>query len=102
MLMKLCADCVGKMKLLNVEDVLKREEDIQPDEVEYDVIKELGDKTVSYAILSHRWEAEVTYKEMIGLMKMEERKRDEVRNRSGYQKIINISKTAVLGHNITA
>ncbi|KAI6143073.1 heterokaryon incompatibility protein-domain-containing protein, partial [Pisolithus tinctorius] len=41
-----------------------------------------------YAILSHRWGAEVGYKEMIGLMKMEERKRDEVRRRDGYQKII--------------
>ncbi|KAI5997525.1 heterokaryon incompatibility protein-domain-containing protein, partial [Pisolithus albus] len=43
-----------------------------------------------YAILSHRWEgsSEVTYKEMIGLMKMDERKRVRVRNRSGYQKII--------------
>ncbi|KIK26818.1 hypothetical protein PISMIDRAFT_57081, partial [Pisolithus microcarpus 441] len=43
-----------------------------------------------YAILSHRWEddSEVTYEEMIGLMKMERQKRVEVGNRSGYQKII--------------
>ncbi|KAI5995240.1 heterokaryon incompatibility protein-domain-containing protein, partial [Pisolithus marmoratus] len=41
-----------------------------------------------YAILSHRWGAEVTYEEMIGFMTMEERKRDEVRNRYGYEKII--------------
>ncbi|KAI6095499.1 heterokaryon incompatibility protein-domain-containing protein [Pisolithus croceorrhizus] len=76
------------MKLLKVEDVLKREEDIQHAEVEYDIIKELGDKTVRYAILSHRWEVEVTFKEMTGLTKMDERKREEVRNRPGYQKII--------------
>ncbi|KAI5985057.1 heterokaryon incompatibility protein-domain-containing protein, partial [Pisolithus albus] len=41
-----------------------------------------------YAILSHRWGAEVSYKEMTRLMKMEGRKRDEVRQRAGYQKII--------------
>ncbi|KAI6022265.1 hypothetical protein PISMIDRAFT_94096, partial [Pisolithus microcarpus 441] len=76
------------MKLLNVENVLKREQDIQHAQVEYDVIKELGDKIVSYAILSHRWEVEVTYKEMIGLVKTDEQKREEVRNRVGYQKII--------------
>ncbi|KAI6019370.1 hypothetical protein PISMIDRAFT_52523, partial [Pisolithus microcarpus 441] len=41
-----------------------------------------------YAILSHRWGVEVGYEEMSGLMKMEERKRDEVRQRAGYQKIM--------------
>ncbi|KAI6137299.1 heterokaryon incompatibility protein-domain-containing protein, partial [Pisolithus sp. B1] len=47
-----------------------------------------GDKTRSYAILSHRWGVEVTYEEMTGLMKMDKWKKDEVRNRRGYQKII--------------
>ncbi|KAI6104904.1 heterokaryon incompatibility protein-domain-containing protein, partial [Pisolithus croceorrhizus] len=47
-----------------------------------------------YAIVSHRWGVEVGYKEMIGLMKMEERKRDEVRKRTGYQKIIESCKQA--------
>ncbi|KIK23739.1 hypothetical protein PISMIDRAFT_57894, partial [Pisolithus microcarpus 441] len=41
-----------------------------------------------YAILSHRWGAEVNYEEMIGLMKMEEEEREEVEKRHGYQKII--------------
>ncbi|KAI5984784.1 heterokaryon incompatibility protein-domain-containing protein, partial [Pisolithus marmoratus] len=76
------------MKLLNVEVVLNRKEDVQQAESEDGILKELDDKTTSYAILSHRWGAEVTYKEMIGLMKMEEQKRDEVRKRDGYQKII--------------
>ncbi|KAI6137294.1 heterokaryon incompatibility protein-domain-containing protein [Pisolithus sp. B1] len=78
------------MKLLHVEDVLKRKEDIQRAEVENDVIKELGDEPVRYAILSHRWEngSEVAYEEMIGLMKMDELKKNEVWERSGYQKII--------------
>ncbi|KAI5997548.1 heterokaryon incompatibility protein-domain-containing protein [Pisolithus albus] len=85
------------MKLLSVKDVLKREEDIQHPEVEYDVIKELGDKTMRYAILSHRWEddSEVTYEEMIGLMKMEKPKRDALKKRSGYQKIIKTCKQAM-------
>ncbi|KIK23743.1 hypothetical protein PISMIDRAFT_53047, partial [Pisolithus microcarpus 441] len=41
-----------------------------------------------YAILSHRWGAEVNHEEMIGLMKMEEEEREEVKQRHGYQKII--------------
>ncbi|KAI5981191.1 heterokaryon incompatibility protein-domain-containing protein [Pisolithus marmoratus] len=53
-----------------------------------EILKELDDETESYAILSHRWGVEVTYEEMIGFMKMEEWKRDEVRKRDGYQKII--------------
>ncbi|KAI6097099.1 heterokaryon incompatibility protein-domain-containing protein, partial [Pisolithus croceorrhizus] len=76
------------MKLLNVKAVLDREKNIQHAECEYHVIKELNDKTRSYAILSHRWEIEVTYEEMTGLMKLDKWKKDEVRNRRGYQKII--------------
>ncbi|KAI6118495.1 heterokaryon incompatibility protein-domain-containing protein [Pisolithus croceorrhizus] len=76
------------MKLLNVEVVLNREKDIQGVQSEYDVLRELDDEITSYAILSHRWGAEVGYEEMTGLMKMEEGKRDEVRQRCGYQKII--------------
>ncbi|KAI5986974.1 heterokaryon incompatibility protein-domain-containing protein, partial [Pisolithus orientalis] len=41
-----------------------------------------------YVILSHRWGAEVGYEEMTGLMKMEKGEREEVRQRTGYQKII--------------
>ncbi|KAI6106448.1 heterokaryon incompatibility protein-domain-containing protein, partial [Pisolithus croceorrhizus] len=48
-----------------------------------------------YAILSHRWGAEVSYEEMTGLMKMEGRRRDEVRQRTGYQKIIESCKQAI-------
>ncbi|KAI6143091.1 heterokaryon incompatibility protein-domain-containing protein [Pisolithus tinctorius] len=76
------------MKLLDVRAVLDRETDVQQTNPEREVLKELGDKGTCYAILSHRWGAEVGYKEMIGLMKMEERKRDEVKRRDGYQKII--------------
>ncbi|KAI6019327.1 heterokaryon incompatibility protein-domain-containing protein, partial [Pisolithus microcarpus] len=76
------------MKLLHVETVLGREADVQQADAEREILKQLDDKTTSYAILSHRWGVEVGYKEMTGLMKMEERKRDEVRQRAGYQKII--------------
>ncbi|KAI6110362.1 heterokaryon incompatibility protein-domain-containing protein, partial [Pisolithus thermaeus] len=43
-----------------------------------------------YAILSHRWGdgSEVTYDEMTGLAAMKPQKRDNVRERDGYQKII--------------
>ncbi|KIK13039.1 hypothetical protein PISMIDRAFT_119680, partial [Pisolithus microcarpus 441] len=53
-------------------------------------MKEGDDTTTRYAILSHRWgaDSEVDYEEMIGLMKMEEGEREEVRQRHGYQKII--------------
>ncbi|KIK19988.1 hypothetical protein PISMIDRAFT_682742 [Pisolithus microcarpus 441] len=57
---------VRKMKLLDVETVLG--------------------KTTGYAVLAH-WGVEVTYKEMIALMKMEEQERNEVEKRYDYQKI---------------
>ncbi|KAI6135406.1 hypothetical protein EDD17DRAFT_1487381, partial [Pisolithus thermaeus] len=57
-------------------------------------MKELDDATTSYAILSHRWGAEVSYEEMIGLMKMDEEEREEVEQRHGYQKIIESCKQA--------
>ncbi|KAI6038931.1 heterokaryon incompatibility protein-domain-containing protein, partial [Pisolithus marmoratus] len=52
------------------------------------VLEELDDKSTDYAILSHRWGTEVSYEEMVGLMKMEEQERKEVTHRDGYQKII--------------
>ncbi|KIK13064.1 hypothetical protein PISMIDRAFT_56344, partial [Pisolithus microcarpus 441] len=47
-----------------------------------------------YAILSHRWGNEVNYDEMIGLTAMKPRKRDDVRERGGYRKIIDSCKQA--------
>ncbi|KAI6020592.1 heterokaryon incompatibility protein-domain-containing protein [Pisolithus marmoratus] len=76
------------MKLLNVEVVLNRQKDIQQAEPERDILEERDDSTTSYVILSHRWGVEITYEEMIGLMTLEDRKRDEVWNRYGYQKIM--------------
>ncbi|KIO00240.1 hypothetical protein M404DRAFT_153168, partial [Pisolithus tinctorius Marx 270] len=76
------------MKLLDVEAVLDRETHIQQADPEREILKELDDKGTRYAILSHRWDSEVDYEEMTGLMKMDEHKRARVRQRSGYQKII--------------
>ncbi|KAI6019468.1 heterokaryon incompatibility protein-domain-containing protein, partial [Pisolithus microcarpus] len=83
------------MKLLDVKAVLGRETAIRQIDFEHEVLKELDDEDTRYAILSHRWGTEVGYEEMVGLMKMEERKRDEVRQRSGYQKIIESCKQAM-------
>ncbi|KAI6141592.1 hypothetical protein BKA82DRAFT_4200189 [Pisolithus tinctorius] len=74
------------MKLLNVEAVLDQDKGITHARPE--IITELDDQTTRYAILSHRWGAEVSYEEMIGLMKMEEHEREEIRQRQGYRKII--------------
>ncbi|KAI6167820.1 heterokaryon incompatibility protein-domain-containing protein, partial [Pisolithus thermaeus] len=41
-----------------------------------------------YAILSHRWGNEVSYKEMTQLHTMNPRKRDDITGRDGYKKII--------------
>ncbi|KAI5993783.1 heterokaryon incompatibility protein-domain-containing protein [Pisolithus orientalis] len=78
------------MKLLDVNAVLDRETHIEQADPEREVLKVSDGKGTRYAILSHRWgaDSEVNYKEMIGLMKMEEHKRDNVRQRDGYQKIV--------------
>ncbi|KAI5985042.1 heterokaryon incompatibility protein-domain-containing protein [Pisolithus albus] len=77
-----------KMKLLDVEGVLNRDKGIQRAGHKPEVMKERDDTTTRYAILSHRWGAEVNYEEMTGLMKMEEEEREEVKKRHGYQKIV--------------
>ncbi|KAI6145872.1 heterokaryon incompatibility protein-domain-containing protein [Pisolithus tinctorius] len=84
------------MKLLDVKAVLDRE-DIQETDLNREVLKELDDTDTRYAILSHRWGAEVGYEEMIGLMKMREEERKEVRQRDGYQKIIKSCQQAKKG-----
>ncbi|KAI5984990.1 hypothetical protein EDC04DRAFT_3002318 [Pisolithus marmoratus] len=76
------------MKLLNVELVLDRDKGIHPAGYKAEVLKELDDKVMDYAILSHCWGTKVSYEEMVGLMKMEEQEREEVMHHDGYQKII--------------
>ncbi|KAI6002255.1 heterokaryon incompatibility protein-domain-containing protein [Pisolithus orientalis] len=75
------------MWLLDVEAVLEREKVPRRVGSKIEVLRELDVKT-SYAILSHRWKTEVTYEEMTGLIRMNSRKRVDVRERDGYQKII--------------
>ncbi|KAI6032475.1 heterokaryon incompatibility protein-domain-containing protein [Pisolithus marmoratus] len=76
------------MKVLNVEAVLDRDKGIHPAGCKTEILRELDDKTASYAILSHRWGTEVSYEEITGLMKMAEEEREEIRQCYGYQKII--------------
>ncbi|KAI6017599.1 heterokaryon incompatibility protein-domain-containing protein [Pisolithus microcarpus] len=78
----------GKIRLLDVEVVLNGDKGIQQTRYKPEVMKERDDTTTHYAILSHRWGAEVNYEEMVGLMKMEEEEREEVKQRDGYQKIL--------------
>ncbi|KAI6142632.1 heterokaryon incompatibility protein-domain-containing protein [Pisolithus tinctorius] len=76
------------MRVLDVRAVLDRERDIQLAGPKTKVLESLNFKNTKYAILSHRWEMEVDYDEMTGLMKMDDQDRDEIRQRKGYRKII--------------
>ncbi|KAI6151182.1 heterokaryon incompatibility protein-domain-containing protein [Pisolithus tinctorius] len=83
------------MKFLNVQVVLDADNGIQRAGYETEVFTELDDKTTSYVIVSHRWGAEVSYKEMIRLMRMEEQEREQVGQRGGYKKIVESCKQAM-------
>ncbi|KAI6135394.1 hypothetical protein EV401DRAFT_1882024 [Pisolithus croceorrhizus] len=84
------------MNLLNVEVVLDRDKGIQQARHKPEVMKELRDATINYAILWHRWGAEVGYEEMIGLMKMEKEEREEVKQHAGYRGIIKSCEQATM------
>jgi len=80
------------MRLINVEALLGREELMKKGErLEYraKVLEFCDDEVTKYAILSHRWIGqEVEYDEIVELAKMDEEKRDEIRQRDGYRKIL--------------
>ncbi|KIM59807.1 hypothetical protein SCLCIDRAFT_1217428, partial [Scleroderma citrinum Foug A] len=80
------------MRLINVKAFLKRESLIKegkPVDHCTQVLQFGNDEATEYAILSHRWVGkEVGYDEMIELAKMDGKARDEIRQRDGYQKII--------------
>ena len=80
------------MYLINVKALLGREGLMETRErVDCPVkVLELRDGEVTeYAILSHRWgEQEVKYDEIVELAKMNKERRDEIRQRDGYQKIL--------------
>lgn len=65
-------------KYPNVTIVLHGDQGIQQTGHEPEFLQELDDETTSYAILSHRWGNEVSYKETIGLTRT--RKKQEGNN----------------------
>ncbi|KAI6002301.1 heterokaryon incompatibility protein-domain-containing protein [Pisolithus orientalis] len=91
------------MRFLNVEAVLNTDKctrqaghetdkttdyGVNPD---VEILKGLGHQFTSYAILSHCWgdeKDEVKFEEMNGLAVMETHKKDDVKGRNGYKKII--------------
>lgn len=76
------------MKLLNVGVVLDIDKGIQRAGFETEVLKYFDNKTTKYAILSHRWGTEVSYKEMTRFTKMSVQNREEVKKHDGYRKIV--------------
>ena len=80
------------MRLIKVEAFLEREHLIKEGKpVDRCKVLEFSDNEVKeYAILSHRWmeQGEVDYREMVKFTKMAVDERDEIRQRGGYQKIL--------------
>ena len=80
------------MRLINVKAFLGRERLIREGKRVDRRAKVLDfgdDEEAEYAILSHRWVGhEVDYDEIVELAKMAVEERDEIRQRGGYQKII--------------
>ena len=80
------------MRLINVKAFLERESSIREGKRVDRRAKVLDfgdDEATEYAILSHRWVGhEVDYEEVVELAKMAAEERDEIRQRDGYQKII--------------
>ncbi|KAI6120315.1 hypothetical protein EDD16DRAFT_892319 [Pisolithus croceorrhizus] len=84
------------MRLLNAHVVLDREKEILHHGPSANVFEDLDDNIATYAILSHRWEDEVDYDEMAGLIRMNDLCGSEVRQRTGYKKIIKSCEQALL------
>ena len=86
------------MRLINVKALLEREELMEERERvdrRAKVLEYCDDEVTKYAILSHRWIGqEVDYDEIVELAKMDDETRDEVRQRDGYQKILDSCKQA--------
>ena len=80
------------MRLINVKAFLQRESLIKERkrvDRRAKVLDFSDDEATEYAILSHRWVGqEVDYDEIVELAKMAVEERDEIRQRDGYQKII--------------
>ena len=80
------------MRLVNVKALLEREELMEKRkrvDFRVKVLDFCDDEVTEYAILSHRWIGqEVDYDEIVELAKMGKEKRDEIRQRDGYRKIL--------------
>ena len=86
------------MRLINIKTFLHREQSIdlgKPVDRRAKVL-EFRDETTDYAILSHRWvdPMEVDYEEMTQLTMMAFEEQTEIRDRSGYKKIVDTCKQA--------
>jgi len=84
---------LSSMRLIKVEAFLERERLIKegkPVDCRKNVLEFGDDGVKEYAILSHRWaeQKEVDYREMVKFAKMAVEERDEIRQRDGYQKIL--------------
>jgi len=90
---------LSSMRLIKVEAFLERERLIKegkPVDCRKNVLEFGDDGVKEYAILSHRWveQKEVDYREMVKFAKMAVEERDEIRQRDGYQKILQSCKQA--------
>jgi len=84
---------LSSMRLIKVEAFLERErlmKEGKPADRRKNVLEFADDEATEYAILSHRWveQKEVDYREMVKFAKMAVEERDEIRQRDGYQKIL--------------
>jgi len=78
--------------LLEREELIKTREQVG---CRAKVLEFCDDEVTKYAILSHRWIGqEVEHDEIVGLAKMDKEKRDEIRQRDGYRKILDSCKQA--------
>ena len=86
------------MRLINVKALLEREGSMKKGEQvdrRAKVLEFCDDEVTKYAILSHRWIGqEVEYDEILELAKVDEEKRDEIRQCDGYRKILDSCKQA--------
>jgi len=86
------------MRLINVKALLERDglmEKREPVDRRTKVLEFCDDDITKYVILSHRWIGqEVEYDEIVELAKMDEEKRDEIRQRDGYRKVLDSCKQA--------
>ncbi|KAL4070123.1 hypothetical protein V8B97DRAFT_2110139 [Scleroderma yunnanense] len=80
------------MRLINVQAFIERERKMRlgwPVNRRMKILEFHDDNATDYAILSHRWiDQEVNYDEITELAKMEKDEQDEIRHRTGYQKIL--------------